>query len=233
MSTSETIKTIDGAFEWFEKNVARVDDQDNKDAKAVHPYIHKAVCAAMPVLAHFLSGSYGRRVQAVKLKDIDIILVLDDAHGTHWASAKDTLVEVQDALRECALVRQARPPSVRSVKAFLHDYEFHVDIVPAIRPQIGDGLYLTRNLPDEGLNAEPRRRRRQRRRAGHHASVERRRVRVRSRLRELAHVEAGASVVHAPLRRGSGGHGLNEHREPEVEVSEVERRLAGRDVPHR
>jgi hypothetical protein len=116
MSTSETIKTIDGAFEWFEKNVARVDDQDNKDAKAVHPYIHKAVCAAMPVLAHFLSGSYGRRVQAVKLKDIDIILVLDDAHGTHWASAKDTLVEVQDALRECApsCVRRARRQSGQS-----------------------------------------------------------------------------------------------------------------------
>jgi hypothetical protein len=152
MSTNETIKTIDDAFEWFEKNVARVDDEDNKDAKAVHPDIRKAVCAAMPVDGHFLSGSYGRRVQAVKLKDIDIIVILDDADGAYYANAKDTLLEVQDALRDCDHVRQARPPSVRSVKAFLHDYEFHVDIVPAIRPAFGDGLYLTRNIPGEGLN---------------------------------------------------------------------------------
>jgi hypothetical protein len=152
MSTDDTIKTIDDAFEWFEKNVARVDEQDNKDAKDVHPDIRKAVCDAMPVEHHFLSGSYGRRVQAVKLKDIDVIVVLTDDDGAFWADARATLVQVQDALRDCDLVRQARPPSVRSVKAVLHDYEFHVDIVPAIRPTVGDGLYLTRNLPDEGYN---------------------------------------------------------------------------------
>jgi hypothetical protein len=152
MSSIKTIKTIDDAFEWYEKNVARVDEQDNKDAKAVHPDIRRAVCDAMPVVGHFLSGSYGRRVQAVKLKDIDIIIILDDADGSYRTSAKDTLLAVQDSLRKCDLVRQARPPSVRSVKAFLHDYEFHVDIVPAIRPAVGDGLYLTRNLPDQGFN---------------------------------------------------------------------------------
>lgn len=150
--SSETVKTVADAFKWFEKNVARVDDDDNRDAKGVHPEIRKAVCAAMPVEHHFLSGSYGRRVQAVKLKDIDIIVVLDDEDGEFYRSAYDTLLLVQDALRECALVRQARPPSVRSVKAFLHDYEFHIDIVPAIRPQATEGLYLTRNIPAEQLN---------------------------------------------------------------------------------
>jgi hypothetical protein len=152
MSSNERIETADEAFDWFEENVARVDDQDNKDAKEVHPDIRKAVCDAMPVEHHFLSGSYGRRVQAIKLKDIDVIVVLDDADGAFWADAKGTLLQVQDALSDCDLVRQARPPSVRSVKALLHDYEFHVDIVPAIRPSAGDGLYLTRNLPDEGYN---------------------------------------------------------------------------------
>ena len=152
MSTDESIETVDEAFAWFEKNVARVDDEENKDAKEVHPDVRQAVSEAMPVAHHFLSGSYGRRVQAVKLKDIDVIVVLDDDDDTYWQDARGTLLEVQDALRACELVRQARPPSVRSVKALLHDYEFHVDIVPAIRPSSGEGLYLTRNRPDEALN---------------------------------------------------------------------------------
>jgi hypothetical protein len=152
MSTTSTITTIDDAFKWFERNAARVADDDNTNGMAVHPNIRQAVCDAMPVAHHFLSGSYGRRVQAVKLKDIDIIVVLDDNDGAFFGDAKGTLVQVQAALSDCELVRQARPPSVRSVKAFLHDCEFHVDIVPAIRPDGGDGLYLTRNLPDEALN---------------------------------------------------------------------------------
>jgi hypothetical protein len=152
MSDIETIKTIDDAFKWYEKNVARVDDEDNKNAKEVHPEVRRAVSNTMPVLNDFLSGSYGRKVQAVKLKDIDIIVVLDDPNGAFKADAKGTLVQVQDAVRGCDLVRRVNPPSVRSVKAFLHDHEFHVDIVPALRPAAGDGLFLTRHIPDDGLN---------------------------------------------------------------------------------
>jgi hypothetical protein len=39
---------------------------------------------------------------------------------------------------------------VRAVKAFLHDHEFHVDIVPALAPLVGSGLDLACNMPDEG-----------------------------------------------------------------------------------
>lgn len=131
MSTDGSIETVDEAFAWFEKNVARVDDEENKDAKEVHPDVRQAVSEAMPVAHHFLSGSYGRRVQAVKLKDIDVIVVLDDDDDTYWHDARGTLLEIQDALRACELVRQARPPSVRSVKALPHDYEFHVDAARA------------------------------------------------------------------------------------------------------
>lgn len=152
MSTEDKIETVDQAFDWFEQNVAQVDEQDNQDAKDVHPGVRKAVCTALSVEHHFLSGSYGRRVQAAKLKDIDVIVVLNDPDGALWADAHGALLKVQDALRGCDLVRQARPPSVRSVKALLHDYEFHVDIVPALRPAAGEGLYLTRNIPGEGLN---------------------------------------------------------------------------------
>lgn len=53
----------------------------------------------------------------MKLKDIDVIVVLDDADDAYRSDAKATLLEVQDALRDCDLVMQARPPSIRSVKA--------------------------------------------------------------------------------------------------------------------
>jgi hypothetical protein len=152
MSSDASIKTVDEAFEWFEKNVARVEDDDNQNAKNVHPEIRRAVCDAMDVERHFLSGSYGRRVQAVRLHDIDVLIVLSDEDGGFFADAHKTLLRVQDALRQCDLVRQARPPSVRAAKALLHDYEFHVDIVPAIKSEASKGLYLARNIPDEGLN---------------------------------------------------------------------------------
>jgi hypothetical protein len=149
---SKSIKTVEDAFDWFEANVARVDEDENQDAKQVHPEVRRAVCAELPIEHHFLSGSYGRRVQAVRLKDIDIIVELNDEDGAFYASASGTLKQVQRAVAECELVRLVRPPSVRSVKAFLHDYEFHVDIVPAIRPAFGEGLQLTRNIPDEGYD---------------------------------------------------------------------------------
>lgn len=151
MSSTKGIKTVDDAFAWFEKNIARVDDQDNQDAKEVWPDIVKAVEKKLPVERHFLSGSYGRKVQAIKLKDIDIIVEVHDADGAYRASAKDTLLEVQHALRDCELVRQARPPSVRAAKALLHDYEFHVDVVPAIDDG-GDGLLLPCNLEHDNIN---------------------------------------------------------------------------------
>jgi hypothetical protein len=39
---------------------------------------------------------------------------------------------------------------VRSVRTFLHDFEFHVDLVVARQPTFGDGLLLACNLPEEG-----------------------------------------------------------------------------------
>lgn len=151
MSNNTKIETVEDAFEWFERNVARVPDDENKDGKAVHPEVRWAVCQALAVEHHFLSGSYGRKTQALKLKDIDIIVELHDEDGSLGASASDALEEVREAVSTCALVRRTTV-SVRAVKAFLHDHEFHVDIVPALRPPWGDGLNLTRNIPDEGYN---------------------------------------------------------------------------------
>jgi hypothetical protein len=76
------------------------------------------------------SARYGRRTQALKLKDIDVITVVEDPDGTRSRSASGTLGEVQKALAASDLVRQA-VPKVRAVKAFLKDYEFTFDFVPA------------------------------------------------------------------------------------------------------
>lgn len=145
------ITDVEGAFKSFERNTARVPDEQNKGGKDVHPDIRKAVTEAFPNTEHFLSGSYGRRTQAVKLKDVDIIVVLDDPDGKYRASASETLEAVRKVVSAQELVRTTRV-SVRAVKAFLHDYEFHVDIVPALAPAYGSGLELTRNLPKEGLD---------------------------------------------------------------------------------
>jgi len=149
--SDKLITTVEEAFESFECNTARVPDDENADAKAVHPEIRKAVTAAFPNTEHFLSGSYGRRTQAMKLKDVDIIVVLNDPDGKFKASASQTLEDVREVVSDHELVRTTRV-SVRAVKAFLHDYEFHVDIVPALVPAFGSGLELTRNLPKEGCD---------------------------------------------------------------------------------
>jgi hypothetical protein len=143
---------VNQAFDYFEHHRARVSDEDNADAKAVHPEIRMAVSDALPVLRDFLSGSYGRRVQAVVLRDIDLIVVLDDPNWVYRRDAHGTLLRIQGALSDSDLVRLAAKPSVRAAKAWLKDYEFHFDIVPALVPAVGEGLYLTNNRPDEGVN---------------------------------------------------------------------------------
>jgi hypothetical protein len=149
--SDKKITNIEDAFKSFERNTARVPEDENDDGKAVHPEIRKAVTGAFPNTEHFLSGSYGRRTQAVKLKDVDIIVVLDDPDGKFRASARETLEAVREVVSDHELVRTTRI-SVRAVKAFLHDHEFHVDIVPALVPAFGSGLELTRNIPDDGFD---------------------------------------------------------------------------------
>lgn len=145
------INNINQAFDAYEKQTARVPDDQNAAAKSVHPDVRQAVCDALPVDRPFLAGSYGRKTQATKLKDVDIIVVLNDEDGGFRGSASDTLKQVQEAVTSCDLVRTTRV-SVRAVKAFLHDHEFTVDVVPALAPASGSCLELTRNLPDEGYD---------------------------------------------------------------------------------
>lgn len=141
------------AFLEFEQDTVRVPKSENEAAKEVHPQIRATLEADLgECLETFLSGSYSRRVQAVKLKDVDIIVVLDDPTDAFRASAKAALEEIRKVSVRSHLVKSATA-RVRSVRLVLYDYEFTIDLVAALESDNGaDGLLLARHLPEEGLD---------------------------------------------------------------------------------
>lgn len=141
------------AFEKFERDTVRVPDSDNSEAKRVHPEIRSALKEQLEVVIKtFLSGSYSRKVQVLRLNDVDVIVVLDDPDGTYAGSAKSALKDIKAAAMGCDLVRST-DLGVRAVKLSLHNYDFTVDLVAAREPENGEnGLLLARHLPEEGYD---------------------------------------------------------------------------------
>jgi len=141
------------AFKRFESETVRVSNSENREAKEVHPEIRGALEEHMEeVIKTFLSGSYSRKVQVVKLNDVDVIVVLADPDGTFAASARVALEWIREAAKGSDLVRRTKL-GVRAVKLFLHGHEFTVDLVAAVEPEDGEeGLLLARHLPDEGYD---------------------------------------------------------------------------------
>jgi hypothetical protein len=130
--SNNKIESVQQAFEQFERDVVRVPKSDNDAAKAVHPEIRKTLASELAQHQEtFLSGSYSRKVQAGRLKDVDIIVVLDDPDGKYAASALAALEDVQKAARCSDLVRSTKK-GVRSVRLVLNDHDFTVDLVAAL-----------------------------------------------------------------------------------------------------
>lgn len=147
-----TVESQQQAFEEFERNAVRVPDSDNKAAKKVHPDVRETVEAFETVVDTFLSGSYSRKVQVLKLNDVDVIVTLADPDGTYSGSAEAALEDIRSAAKKSEIVRRTKL-GVRAVKLFLHDHEFTVDLVAAMEPENGaDGLLLARHLPEEGYD---------------------------------------------------------------------------------
>jgi predicted nucleotidyltransferase len=148
-----TENPVQQAFANFEREKARVPIEQINKAKEVHPQIRSVLERELSgEIVTFLSGSYARKTQAVKLKDVDMIVVFKDPDGTLSKSADRTLEYVRKAVSKCDLVRRTHK-SVRALKMFLHDEEFTVDVVPALEsPDSDDGLLLCRRLPDEGYD---------------------------------------------------------------------------------
>jgi hypothetical protein len=152
MATKQ-IQSVQQAFEQFEPDVVRVPKEENDAAKEVHPQIRDTIAQNLPEhLETFLSGSYSRRVQVVKLKDVDIIVVLDDPDGQFTDSADAALEALRKAAATSELVKRTLKRR-RSVRLTLHDHEFTIDLVAALEPPDGeDGLLLARHIPEEGLD---------------------------------------------------------------------------------
>lgn len=148
-----SVKSVQQAFEEFELDVVRVPSGEIEAAKAVHPEIRRVLEKELPgTVKTFLVGSYARKTQvAPRLKDVDVICVLEDPDGEFLASASSTQETVREAAKRSDLVRNTLLRK-RAVKLFLEDHEFTVDVVPALEPSSGEGLLIPLCIPDEGCD---------------------------------------------------------------------------------
>lgn len=140
------------AFERFERETVRVADEEIAVAKAVHREIRDHIASGVDdVTRTFLVGSYARRTQAGKLKDIDIAIEMSLQRGARPAS---------EALVDLAAVAQHHPRvasvqmGARAVTLDLHlepPCIFTLDLVPVL-PRHGRGMLLARRFPEDGLD---------------------------------------------------------------------------------
>jgi hypothetical protein len=143
------VKTVQEAFLDFEREKVRVPAWQNEHAQRVHPDITRAVQAALGDLfaRSFLAGSYRRKVQTVRLNDVDIVVVLNDPQNLFIHSALAALEAIREAAATSPLVVACKT-SVRAVKLDIHGVEFRVDLVTALEDPAGEVL-LARYLPEE------------------------------------------------------------------------------------
>jgi len=150
-TTSTEITTVQQAFSVFEREQCRIPETDYKAARETHPMFTAALQAKLAgFLRTRLAGSFGRHTQAVWLKDVDLIVFVEDPDGEYAASASEALERTRGALDELEIV-YLKLARVRALKTFLTDYDFTFDIVPAIEAPDGT-VWLCRNLPDEGYD---------------------------------------------------------------------------------
>jgi hypothetical protein len=137
-----TIMSVQQAFEDFERRHVRVPDAENRAAQTVQADFRSTVKDALDAIHRksFLAGSYRRKTQAVHLKDLDIVFVLNDLDGQLIASASSTLALMKGAATQYGPVVRART-KCRAVECHLNGYEFWVDAVPAL-PDGNGGLLL-------------------------------------------------------------------------------------------
>lgn len=137
-----TIMTVQQAFEDFERRHARVPDAQNRLAQTVQADFRSAVEDGLGARHQksFLAGSYRRKTQAVRLKDLDIVFILNDFDGQLSASASGTLALMKEVAWAYGPVVSVRT-KCRAAECRLTGYEFWVDAVPAL-PDDAGGLLL-------------------------------------------------------------------------------------------
>lgn len=141
---------IQNAFVDYELTL-RVPKEQNDRAKDLHPQIREQVKNALGDLWSFdhLAGSYARKVQTGFLKDIDIIIGINDPEGTYANSATAALELIREAAKG-ELVDRTRI-GVRAVKLTIAGEEFTVDLVPALDDVLGE-VKIPRRVLDQGFD---------------------------------------------------------------------------------
>lgn len=145
------ISTVQQAFEEFERTNVRVPDAENRAAKRVQAEFRDAVREALGAFYadSFLAGSYRRKTQAVTLKDLDIIIVVNDPTGELRASPSAALALMKSAAHTYRLVSHV-DVKCRAVQCELTGYSFWADLVPALDDGRG-GLLLAYVDKKEGI----------------------------------------------------------------------------------
>ena len=154
MATEFQVKSsaVQSTFIEFERNVVRVPKVEVVAAREVHPHVVKSLKDAIPgVVDTKLVGSWARKTQAAHIKDIDTLLFIDDPDGWWKQSAGRALDRVASVAAGHPMVADAEP-RVRAVRVRLKEYPFWIDLVLGIKPNTGEGLWLPRNIPEEGLD---------------------------------------------------------------------------------
>jgi hypothetical protein len=136
-----SINTEQQAFEQFEAEHVRVPEAENRQARRVQQEFRDALKEWLGErhADSFLGGSYRRKTQAVHLKDLDIIIVLNDPTGELRAQASRALALTKQAA-VCYPAVGATTTKCRAVECELDGYTFWADLVPALDD--GQGGYL-------------------------------------------------------------------------------------------
>jgi hypothetical protein len=147
-----TPRTTQQAFEEFERTSVRVPDAENKLAKTVQAELRAVLREQLDELhfESFLAGSYPRKTQAVRLKDLDLVVVLRDPAGKFAASASGTLALIRKVAQAYPRVSGATT-KCRAIECDLTGVPFWVDVVPALEDEQG-GLLLAYVDRDENID---------------------------------------------------------------------------------
>lgn len=136
--------TVPQAFDQLIRGLELTEREQNEATRQSN-VVRDNLRASLAIVHDFLSGSYRRRTAIRPLKDIDLVLVLDESKHRSLRSEppQKTLALVRDALARA--YPNAKPPRMqgRSVNIDFRGTDIGYDVVPAFRQ--AEGGYL---IPD-------------------------------------------------------------------------------------
>jgi hypothetical protein len=142
-------RTIAGAFGEFDENL-NLDPQERRKAQTRHREITDCLVGAGLAASTFLQGSFARKTMRKPLKDVDMIIVLAEAHRPAWGEdgvggAAAAMVAIQAAVAarfpEAGFDIDDTP--AHALQVTFPDCTFTFDLVPAFTdPDGGEDIYI-------------------------------------------------------------------------------------------